>query len=104
MLSFDLPYTAFLRPVLLLFRYRKLTRSAVELFSTLIKSLKILTLVVLVLLMASIANVALFNGSVRTTLEYRSFDNIISSFLQTFVLMITTGKDSRSSCAATHAG
>lgn len=90
-LLFFLPYSALLRPPLLILRIPKVTLAAKRFLMTAYNSLSTLALLLLIILIAAIANVILFKGEIDTAgkLQGRTFDNLISSIILTSLFILT---------------
>lgn len=90
-LYFFLPYSALLRPILIILRIPKIALAAKRFLTTTYHSMSTLTLLLMILLVAAITNVILFKGQINTAglLQGRTFDNLISSLIQTTLFILT---------------
>jgi hypothetical protein len=85
-----LPFTAPLRPVLFVLRFKSIARYMRDLGVTILRSKTVLLMVLVGVLLSATWNTVFFAGSADVgLLQGRAFDDIFSSYFQTFVFIIT---------------
>jgi hypothetical protein len=86
-----LPWSSVLRPLLPIFRFEKVARYMTQLLSTGFQSRSVIIIVLLMVVTAAIVNTVIFAGrEPQGLLSGRNFDNFFSSFLQTFLFILTS--------------
>lgn len=90
-LSFFMPISTFLRPILATLRIPEIFLAAKRFLITTYRSLPTMTLILVILLVCAVSNVILFKGDIETTglLQGRTFDNLINSLVQTTLFVLT---------------